>query len=104
MNSRSNDRPDADALDAFWDELVLGRKARQAGTPEEEMVLTLQNTMALDDPSADSRLRDLVFGSAPEDNRDRCAGPRVAQAETRADPTQAGRSANTPSSPPPRWP
>jgi hypothetical protein len=70
MNPRSNEQRDADELDAFWDALVLDQNSRRAGTPEEEMVLTLQNTMALDDPSADgaadSRLRRLVFGSAPE--------------------------------------
>jgi outer membrane protein assembly factor BamB len=70
MNPRSNEQRDADELDAFWDALVLDQNSRRAGTPEEEMVLTLQNTMALDNPSADgaadSRLRRLVFGSAPE--------------------------------------
>ncbi len=65
MSLEANNRRDAEALDAFWDDLVLGQNAPLAGTPDEELVMSFQNTMALDDPGAEHRLRRLVFGSAP---------------------------------------
>lgn len=60
---------DAEALNAFWDELVLGQIAGNpphATSPNEEMVMNLQTFMSSGDGSAEERLRRLVFGSAPE--------------------------------------
>ncbi len=72
MNPEPTDRRDAeaqraDALDAFWDELVLdqltGRIPRAASSANEEMVMNLRSLMSLEDEGAEARLRQLIFGS-----------------------------------------
>lgn len=94
MNLRPNDRQDADdldatALDAFWDELVLGQNAPQAGTPEEELVMNLQQSLALDDSGAESRLQALVFGSAPHASA--TAAPMSVFPRPKPEPTRPAR-------------
>ncbi len=75
MNPEPTDRRDAgmrdaDALDTFWDELVLGQFSgaapRQAASPNETMVMTMQSLLSPGDDGAEDRLRRLVFGAAPE--------------------------------------
>ena len=70
MNPEPTDRRDADALDAFWDDLVLGQFSgtmpNTAASPNEEMVMNLQSLVSPQDEGAENRLRRLVFGTAPE--------------------------------------
>lgn len=70
MNVEPNERRDADALDAFWDEVVFGqvtgRPPRGAESPDEELVMNLQVLTPGQNAGAEQRLRQLVFGSAPE--------------------------------------
>ncbi len=69
MNPEPTDRWDADALDDFWDELVLGQLGGSAPRPvskNEEMVMNLQSLIAPGDDRAEARLRRLVLGTTPE--------------------------------------